>query len=158
MKKNQWTYMSRPIDLKEAVFMTSYSHLEHFHAHILTRRSKKCSLQTTHCRAYLFKSQELYLSFSYFLLTETFGSKQRCFLFFPKLFVFICKCMMSMCLCQNARFITLNKTVLQALPVCQCLTFQLKLAQQFWWHKFSLFFSLLFLVISSLSSLFPIPP
>lgn len=65
-----------------SVFMTPHSHLDHFHAHVRTQGSEKRALQTTHCWADLFKSQELCLSFPYILLTETFGSERRCFLFF----------------------------------------------------------------------------
>lgn len=75
-----WEQTNRPGG--GSVFMTPHSHLDHFHAHVRTQGSKKRSVQTTHCRAYLFKSQELCLSFPYILLTETFGSERRCFLFF----------------------------------------------------------------------------
>lgn len=94
--------------------MTPHSHLDHFHAHARTQGSKKRSVQTTHCRAYLFKSQEPCLSFPYILLAETFGSERRCFLFFsPPLFaVCICTYMTSACSCQAARFIDLNNAAL----------------------------------------------
>lgn len=109
--------------------MTPHSHLDHFHAHVRTQGSKKLALQTTHCWADLFKSQELCLSFPYILHTETFGSERRCFLFFfffPQLFaVCICTYMTSTCLCQVARFIDLNETVLQAIRACRWCKIQL---------------------------------
>lgn len=107
--------------------MTPHSHLDHFHAHVRTQGSENRALQTTHCWADLFKSQELCLSFPYILLTETFQSERRCFLFFfPQLFaVCICTYMTSTCLCQVARFIDLNKTVLQAIRACRWCKIQL---------------------------------
>lgn len=63
------------------MFMTPHSHLDHFHAGTRTQRSEKRAPRTTHCRADLFKSQELCLSFPYILLAETFGS-EPCWVFF----------------------------------------------------------------------------
>lgn len=77
-----------------SMFMTPHSRLDPVHAGTRTPRSEKRAPRTTHCRADLFKSQELCLSFPYILLAETFWERAvlfSLFFFFFHLFA-VCIC------------------------------------------------------------------